>query len=356
MNEEDLAKMLELSYAIRHPIVPLKTGLAYEILERGRVRFWAQAQKLSSAVSYRFVVNDKEVTSSESHKISHNASSGIIEMVVDRFTKENEGTYTLQIHDGIAKNQSSLVLVGDVFKAALKEAEFQRKEYIRKQGPHFQEYIYFCVEEDCTVMLVCKVANVKKETTFHWYKDDEEIVLEVEPNPTSGTCSLPIPLFSRKDQGIYKATLGDDRGKDASLFDISGQVFEDIINGIAHIAGTSASELMLQCTPEGIRLQCYMKYYTEEMRTHWFHKESKISSSEKMRIGGTSEMAWMQICEPTDKDKGHYAIEILDAKKSHTRTFDLSGQAYTDAYAEFQRLKAAAFAEKNRGRVVGGSA
>lgn len=111
-------------------------------------------------------------------------------------------------------------------------------------------------------------------------------------------------------------------------------------------------------------------------------RESKISSSEKMRIGGTSEMAWMQICEPTDKEKGHYTIEIHDGKKSHSRTFDLSGQgkwkqdcwilqalnlniyiyifflslnhlfvmdsfimcffiltAYTDAYAEFQRLK-----------------
>ncbi|KAG7492958.1 hypothetical protein MATL_G00020940 [Megalops atlanticus] len=354
IKEEDLEKMLELSYAIRHPIVPLKTGLSYEILERGRVRFWTQALKMSSAVSYRFIVNDKEVTSSESQKISHDTSTGVIEMVVERFTKENEGTYTVQIYDGKAKNQSSLVLVGDVFKAALKEAEFQRKEYIRKQGPHFQEYLSFCVEEDCTVMLICKVANVKKETVFHWYKDDEEIVLEVPANPMAGTCALPIPLFSRKDQGVYKATLSDDRGKDVSLFDISGQVFEDIINDIAHIAGSSASELVLQCTPEGIRLQCYMKYYTEEMRTHWFHKESKISSSEKMRIGGTSEMAWMQICEPTDKEKGHYTIEILDAKKSHSRSFDLSGQAYNDAYAEYQRLKAAAFAEKNRGRVVGG--
>ncbi|KAJ8416082.1 hypothetical protein AAFF_G00381040 [Aldrovandia affinis] len=316
--EEDLEKMLELSYAIRHPIVPLKTGLTYEILERGRVRFWMQALKLSSAASYRLIVNDKEVTSGENQKISHDFSSGIIEMVVDRFTKENEGTYTVQIHDGKAKNQTSLVLVGDVFKTALKEAEFQRKEYIRKQGPHFQEYISFCVEEDCTVLLICKVANVKKETTFHWYKDDEEIVLEVPADPMSGSCSLSIPLFSRKDQGIYKAALGDDRGKDVSLFDISGKVFEDIINDIAHIAGSSASELVLQCTPEGIRLQCYMKYYTEEMRTHWFHKESKISSSEKMRIGGTSEMAWMQICEPTDKEKGHYTIEILDAKKSHS--------------------------------------
>ncbi|XP_051528125.1 myomesin-2 isoform X3 [Myxocyprinus asiaticus] len=354
LSEEEHKKMLELSYNIRHPIVPLKTELNYEILEKGHVRFWLQALKLSSSVNYRFIVNDKAISSAEGYKISHDVNTGIIQMTIELFTKANEGTYTLQIHDGKAKSQSSLVLVGDVFKTALKEAEFQRKEHIRKQGPHFSEYLSFHVTDDCTVMLVCKLANVKKETTFTWFKDDEEITVDVPPNPMSGSCALPIPMFSRKDQGIYKAILGDDRGKDTSVYDISGKVFEDIINAIASIAGKSASDLVLQCTPEGIRLQCYMKYYTEEMKTSWFHRESKISSSERMRIGGTSEMAWMQICEPTDKEKGHYTIEIHDGKASHSRTFDLSGQAYSDAYAEFQRLKAAAFAEKNRGRVVGG--
>lgn len=37
-------------------------------------------------------------------------------------------------------------------------------------------------------------------------------------------------------------------------------------------SGASASDLVLQCTPEGIRLQCYMNYYTEEMKTVWKHK------------------------------------------------------------------------------------
>ncbi|XP_026131164.1 myomesin-2-like [Carassius auratus] len=354
VNEESSKKMQELSYNIRHPIVPLKTELNYEILEKGHVRFWVQAQKLSSSVNYRFIVNDKAITSAEGYKISHDVSTGVIQMTIEHFTKANEGTYTIQMQDGKAKSQSTLVLVGDAFKVALKEADFQRKEHIRKQGPHFSEYLSFHVTDDCTVMLVCKLANVKKETTFTWFKEDEEITVDVPPNPMSGSCSLPIPMFSRKDQGIYKAVLGDDRGKDTSVYDISGKVFEDIINAMASIAGSSASDLVLQCTPEGIRLQCNMKYYTEEMKTIWFHRESKISSSEKMRIGGTSEMAWMQICEPTDREKGHYTIEIHDGKKSYSRTFDLSGQAYTDAYAEFQRLKAAAFAEKNRGRVVGG--
>lgn len=56
------------------------------------------------------------------------------------------------------------------------------------------------------------------------------------------------------------------------------------------------------------------------------YRESKIASSEKMRIGGAAEMAWMQICDPSDKEKGHYSIEISDGVTTHTRTFDLSGQ------------------------------
>uniref|UniRef100_A0A4W4G0Q8 Myomesin 2a n=1 Tax=Electrophorus electricus TaxID=8005 RepID=A0A4W4G0Q8_ELEEL len=351
VTEEELKKLFELSYNIRNPIVPLKTELNYEILEKGHVRFWLQAQKISSAVSYRFIINDKEVTRAEGHKISHDASTGIIQMTVEHFTRANEGTYTLQIHDGKAKSQSSLVLVGDVFKVVLKEAEFQRKEHIRKQGPHFSEYLTFHVDDNCTVMLVCKLANVKKDTTFSWFKDDEEITLDVAPNPMSGGCALPIPLFSRKDQGIYKAVLSDDRGKDTSIYDISGKVFEDIINAIARIAGSSASDLMMQCTPEGIRLQCYMKYYTEEMKTSWFHKESKIASSEKMRIGGTCEMAWMQICEPTDREKGHYSIEIHDGKNAHIRTFDLSGQGKSKALSAFTKMPLFCV---DRGRVVGG--
>ncbi|KAK0139338.1 Myomesin-2 [Merluccius polli] len=354
LTEDALNSMLELSHAIRNPIIPLKHGLNYEVLEKGHVRFWLQATKLSSAASYRFIVNDKEVTSGEGQKICHDAATGVIQMTVEHFTRANEGTYTVQVHDGKAKNQTSLVLVGDVFKKALKEAEFQRKEYIRKQGPHFSQYLDFTVTEDCTVLLACKVANVRKETKFNWSKDEEEIVPEEAPNVMSGAVALPIPQFSRKDQGVYKAALSDDKGKDTSLYEISGCVFDDIINALAHVAGTSASELVLQCTPEGIRLQCYMTYYTEEMKTVWKHKDSKIASSEKMRIGGTAEMAWMQICDPSDKEKGHYTIEISDGVNVYARSFDLSGQAYTDAYEEYLRLKAAAFAEKNRGRVVGG--
>lgn len=45
--------------------IPLKSELTYEILEKGRVRFWIESQHLSAETNYRFVVNDVEIKNSE---------------------------------------------------------------------------------------------------------------------------------------------------------------------------------------------------------------------------------------------------------------------------------------------------
>ncbi|XP_056617305.1 myomesin-2 [Triplophysa dalaica] len=355
ISTEELEKMLALSHEIRNPIIPLKTELAYKILERGRMRFWLQAEAISSAVKYKFFANNKELVNCEQTKMSHDVATGIIEMVMDHFTEDSEGTFTVQIQDGKAKAQSTLVLIGDAFKAALAEAEYQRREYIRvKEGPHFMEFLSFHVAENASVTLVCKVANLKKESVFQWYKDDVDVISDVPADLSSGVCRFPLNDFSKKDVGLYKATITDDRGQDVSQIDVSGKAFDDIINELTRISGSSAAELSVQCTAEGIMLQCHMKYYTQEMNIHWKHKESKISASERMQIGGNPAMATLEIVEPTDKEKGQYTIEIVDSEKTHTRTLDLSGQLYENAYAEFQRLKAEAYAEKNRGKVVGG--
>uniref|UniRef100_G3V7K1 Myomesin 2 n=1 Tax=Rattus norvegicus TaxID=10116 RepID=G3V7K1_RAT len=355
LDEEELERLMALSNEIKNPTIPLKSELAYEIFDKGQVRFWLQAEHLSPDANFRFIINDREVSDSETHRIKCDRSTGMIEMVMDRFTIENEGTYTVQIQDGKAKNQSSLVLIGDAFRAVLEEAEFQRKEFLRKQGPHFAEYLHWDVTEECEVRLICKVANTKRETVFKWLKDD--VLYETEtppPDLEKGICELLIPKLSKKDHGEYKATLKDDRGQDVSVLEVAGKVYEDMILAMSRVCGASASPLKVLCTPEGIRLQCFMKYFTEEMKVSWYHKEAKISSSEHMRIGGSEEMAWLQICEPTEKDKGKYTFEIFDGKDNHQRSLDLSGQAFDEAYAEFQQLKAAAFAEKNRGKVIGG--
>ncbi|KAM7423966.1 hypothetical protein PAMA_000363 [Pampus argenteus] len=355
ISSEELVKMLALSYDIRHPVIPLKSELAYKILERGRVRFWLQAEEISSNVTYRFFANNKELSGADPNKMGHDVPTGVIEFIMDRFSEESEGTFTCQITDGGGKAQSSLVLIGNAFKAALAEADYQRREYIRvKEGPHFSEFLSLQIGEDCSVTLVCKVANLKKESEFHWYREDTEIIPDVKPDLGSGVCKLPIKLFSLKTAGLYKATISDDRGKDMSQIDISGKVFDDAINKINQLAGASAAELVINCTATGIQLQCHMKYYTSEMNITWYHGETKLSHSDKAVIGGTPAMATMEVIEPLEKDKGMYSIIITGPENSHKRTLDLSGDVYEKAFAEFQKLKAEAYAEKNRGKVVGG--
>lgn len=40
-------------------------------------------------------------------------NTGVIEMFMESLGKEDEGTFTFQLQDGKATNQSSLVLIGD---------------------------------------------------------------------------------------------------------------------------------------------------------------------------------------------------------------------------------------------------
>uniref|UniRef100_A0A8C3KCJ1 Myomesin 2 n=1 Tax=Calidris pygmaea TaxID=425635 RepID=A0A8C3KCJ1_9CHAR len=304
---DDEGKMLAIS------AIPLKSELAYEVLDKGEVRFWIQAESLSPNSTFRFVINDKEVENSDRHKINCDRANGIIEMVMDKFTIDNEGTYTVQIQDGKAKNQSSLVLIGDAFKAVLAESELQRKEFLRKQGPHFSEFLHWKVTEECEVLLACKVANTKKETVFKWYKDGSGIDVDEVPDLQKGECQLSIPRVQ------YHLLIRNDS------FCLTCYRFARQSTKPGIVTST-ASPLKILCTEEGIRLQCFLKYYNEEMKVNWSHRESKISSGEKMKIGGGEDVAWLQIGEPTEKDKGNYTFEIFGDKESYKRTLDLSGQ------------------------------
>lgn len=54
-----------LSISFLPVAIPLKSELAYEIFDKGQVRFWLQAEHLSPDASYRFIINDREVSDSE---------------------------------------------------------------------------------------------------------------------------------------------------------------------------------------------------------------------------------------------------------------------------------------------------
>ncbi|XP_023694659.2 myomesin-1 isoform X1 [Paramormyrops kingsleyae] len=366
LTEEGLKELLQISHDHKFPIIPLKSDLAVELLEKGRVRFWLQAEKISANGKVDYVFNDNILSQGEKYKMNFDKNTGVIEMFMESLEAKDEGTYTFQMKDGKATNQSSLVLIGDVFDNLRKESEFQRKEWTRKQGPHFVEYLSYEVTPNCVVVLKCKVGNIKKETVVIWHKDDREVKVDDKLSFTEGVLTLEISqlsttkapdtegTISKKDAGIYQVTVKDDRGKDTSVLKLVDQGFKDLMNQVFSVIANSSTPLKIQSTEEGVRLYSFVNYYNDELHVTWHHKDSAITFTDRIKSGVVGEQLWLQITEPTEKDKGKYAIEFFEGKGGLRRSVDLSGQAFDDAYAEFQRLKAAAIAERNRARVAGG--
>ncbi|XP_031224577.1 myomesin-1 isoform X1 [Mastomys coucha] len=354
IDEEEMKRLLALSQEHKFPTVPTKSELAVEILEKGQVRFWMQAEKLSGNAKVNYIFNEKEIFEGPKYKMHIDRNTGIIEMFMEKLQDEDEGTYTFQIQDGKATGHSTLVLIGDVYKKLQKEAEFQRQEWIRKQGPHFAEYLSWEVTGECNVLLKCKVANIKKETHIVWYKDEREISVDEKHDFKDGICTLLITEFSKKDAGFYEVILKDDRGKDKSRLKLVDEAFQDLMTEVCRKIALSATDLKIQSTAEGIRLYSFVCYYLDDLKVNWSHNGAGIKYTDRVKSGVTGEQIWLQINEPTPNDKGKYIMELFDGKSGHQKTVDLSGQAFDEAFAEFQRLKQAAIAEKNRARVLGG--
>uniref|UniRef100_A0A669DQY8 Myomesin 1 n=1 Tax=Oreochromis niloticus TaxID=8128 RepID=A0A669DQY8_ORENI len=329
LSEEELKRLLEISHDHKFPIIPLKSDLAVELLEKGRVRFWLQAEKMSNNGKVDYVFNDNVVSQGEKYKMNFDKNTGVIEMTMESLTPADEGTYTFQLQDGKATNQSSLVLIGDVFKQLQKESEFQRKEYFRKQGPHFIEYLSWEVTPECCVVLKCKVGNMKKETSALWHKDRHQIKVDEHLGFAEGVLKLEI-----KDAGVYEVILKDDRGQDTSTLNLTDQ--GNFVRPYNNEITNSSTPLKITSTDEGIRLYTFVSYYNDLLQVTWHYKDSAIAFSDRIKSGVVGEQLWLQIKEPTEKDMGKYAIEFYDGKGGLRRTVDLSGQG------------------ENRARVAGG--
>ncbi|CAG5896539.1 unnamed protein product [Menidia menidia] len=358
LTEEGLMRLLDLSHEHKFPVIPFKSEMAMDLLEKGRVRFWTQVEKFTSACQVEYVFNDVIVEQGKKYTMNFDKSTGIIEMFMDSLEVTDEGTFTFNLVDGKAKGTTSLVLIGDEFRELQKKSEFERAEWVRKQGPHFVEYLGFTVTQECDVLLKCKIGNIKAETEITWLKDSIEIAEDDEDarkiEKKDSDLTFNIGKISKHDAGIYEVHLRDERGKDKSSFNLTEAGYQAVMNELFRVIANSSSEVKVVSTEHGIILSSMITYYDENLRVGWLHKDAKIAASERVKAGVTGEQLWLKINEPTEKDKGKYAIDIFDGKDGVKRIFDLSGKAWEEAFEEFQRLKAAAIAERNRARVVGG--
>ncbi|XP_001501342.3 myomesin-3 [Equus caballus] len=354
LTEEELDKLKKLSHEIRNPVIKLISGWNVDILEQGEVRLWLEVEKLSPAAELHLIFNQKEIFSSPNRKINFDREKGLVEVIIQNLSEDDKGSYTAQLQDGKAKNQITLALVDDDFDKLLRQADAKRRDWKRKQGPYFEEPLQWKVTEDCQVLLTCKATNTKKETCFQWFFQKREAPAG-QYDPQTGEGRLCIEELAKEDKGIYRATVSDNRGEDDTMLDLTGEVLDAILTELGRIGALSATPLKIQGTEEGIRIFSKVKYYNVEyMKTAWFHKEKRLESGDRVRAGTTLDEIWLHILDPKDSDKGKYTLEIAAGKEVRQLFTDLSGQAFEDAMAEHQRLKALAIIEKNRAKVVRG--
>uniref|UniRef100_A0A8D2CJT9 Myomesin-3 n=1 Tax=Sciurus vulgaris TaxID=55149 RepID=A0A8D2CJT9_SCIVU len=354
LTEEELNRLKKLSHEIRNPVIKLISGWNIDILEQGEVRLWLEVEKLSPAAELHLIFNQKEIFSSPNRKINFDREKGLVEVIIQHLSEEDKGSYTAQLQDGKAKNQITLALVDDDFDKLLRKADAKRRDWKRKQGPYFQDPLQWKITEDCQVLLTCKVTNTKKETRFQWFFRKREMP-DGQYDPQTGEGYILIEELSKEDQGIYRAVVSDERGEDDTILDLTGEALDAVFTELGRIGALSATPLKIQGTEEGIRIFSKVKYYNVDyMKTTWFHKDKRLESGDRIRAGTTLDEIWLHILDPKDSDKGKYSLEIAAGKEVRQLSVDLSGQAFDDALAEHQRLKALAIIEKNRAKVVRG--
>ncbi|NXN13600.1 MYOM3 protein, partial [Indicator maculatus] len=339
LTKEDLEKLLKRSHEIRNPLIKLISGWNIDVLEKGEVRLWLEVEKLSPNAELHLIFNDKELTSTPTHKINFVREKGLIELIIQNFCDDDKGMYTAQVRDGKAKNHFTLVLVDECFDKVAKEADAKRREWKKKQGPHFIENLKWKVTENCEVLLTCKATNLRKETSFQWFFNKKARADGVF-DPQTGTGTLLIKKITKADEGQYKAVVSDERGEDYTQLDLTEGVFPFTLSAL------SATPLKIQPTEEGIKIYTDVKYFTDYMKTTWYHKEKKLESRDRLKAGSTMNQVWLHILNPTDADKGKYTLELFDGNSSHKLSTDLSGQG--------KLSQVMLGGTKNRARVVQG--
>uniref|UniRef100_A0A8C8GBJ4 Myomesin 1a (skelemin) n=1 Tax=Oncorhynchus tshawytscha TaxID=74940 RepID=A0A8C8GBJ4_ONCTS len=300
LTEAGLKRLLDISHEHKFPIIPFKTQMAMELLEKGRVRFWTQVEKFTTGCHVDYVFNDAIVENGEKYQMNFDKNSGIIEMFMDSLAVTDEGTFTFNLVDGKAKGSTSLVLIGE--------------------GPHFVDYLGFQVTPECNVLL---------KATVRFYNSK----------------------LSKKDAGVYEVKLKDARGKDKSMFNLTEA------GTATPLLSNSSTEISVKSTEHGIVLYSLITYHMEDLQVGW---EAKIAHSDRVQCGVTGEQLWLKVNEPTEKDKGKYTINICDGKDGVKRFCDLSGQGeepththtHTHTHREMYRNKL--IEEGDRARVVGG--
>uniref|UniRef100_H0YSF0 Myomesin 3 n=1 Tax=Taeniopygia guttata TaxID=59729 RepID=H0YSF0_TAEGU len=280
------------------PVIKLISGWNIDVLEKGEVRLWLEVEKLSPNAELHLIFNDKELTSTPTHKINFVKEKGLVELIIQDFCADDKGIYTAQLKDGKAKNQFTLVLMDESFPQGTRQKHHER-DLISFPGPHFIENLTWKVLESCEVLLTCKVTEFLQH-------------------------SILGAIFRGYEQSLCKCFAAVTIRRWFLLgrnFNKKGKFPDSVVILSVAPPALSATPLKIQPTEEGIKIYTDVKYYTDYMKTNWYHKEKQLGSRDRMRAGSTMNQIWLHILEPREDDKGKYTLELFDGNTAFQEPF-----------------------------------
>uniref|UniRef100_A0A8C9X594 Myomesin 1a (skelemin) n=1 Tax=Sander lucioperca TaxID=283035 RepID=A0A8C9X594_SANLU len=333
LTEEGESLQQELTKMWFSPVIPFKSEMAMDLLEKGRVRFWTQVEKCTSACQVEYIFNDK-------YTMNFDKSTGIIEMFMDSLEITDEGTFTFNLVDGKAKGTTSLVLIGDG------KADFTSMLML---CPHFVEYLDFTVTPECNVLLKCKVIKVTvnilsvaitaflSESGFsvylilsvnspmsidlyapHFSIRDAKIAASerVKSGVTGEQLWLKINEPTEKDKGKYTMDIFDGKDGVKRVFDLTGKDRARVVGGLPDVVAIQ----------EGKSLNLTGNVWGEPVpEVSWTKNDRELVSDERYKLKFEhGKFASITIAAVTTTDSGKYALLVKNKYGTEAGEFTVS--------------------------------
>uniref|UniRef100_A0A4W5MM65 Myomesin 3 n=1 Tax=Hucho hucho TaxID=62062 RepID=A0A4W5MM65_9TELE len=322
-------------------LIALRSKWQVEVSEKGNVRLWMQTESLSNAAELRLILNDREI-SSTAHKINFDKASGLIEILFDQLSKDDEGSYTAQLCDGRAKNQFTLVLVDEsesIWSPKLITGMFilpNRAERNQTVCPVNCQYpnedilsqtiislsltfSSICgtalsagpVRIQCTAMgfkLYCSLKYYISymKTSWHFKIDQLE-----RCKPGSSMQKLWVEVFAptENDKGKYTLEMFDGQEKHTRSLDLSGQDRARVTKGLPDVVAIMENKsLCLTCFTDG----------DPAPEMFWLRNDKGIVSGGQFNIANENKCSTLTVNNVTSKDTGNYSIFVRNQYGTQT--------------------------------------
>uniref|UniRef100_A0AAQ5Z6R8 Myomesin 1a (skelemin) n=1 Tax=Amphiprion ocellaris TaxID=80972 RepID=A0AAQ5Z6R8_AMPOC len=352
LTEEGLKRLLDISHEHKFPVIPFKSQMAMDLLEKGRVRFWTQLEKYTSdcfSVLYSF----------QKYTMNFDKSTGIIEMFMDSLEVTDEGTFTFNLVDGKAKGTTSLVLIGDgeishgtltsmllLYSDSLVKyrmstckvhmySMFPQRELLIVMHQHILCFIYSSsiymiskrsnssseikvVSTEHGIILYSMVTYYNEDLRVGWLHKDGKIAASerVKSGVTGEQLWLKINEPTEKDKGKYTMDVFDGKDGVKRVFDLSGKDRARVVGGLPDVVAIQ----------EGKSLNLTGNVWGEpQPEVCWMKNDRELLSDDRYKLKfEAGKFASITIASVTTADSGKYALVVKNKYGTEAGEFTVS--------------------------------